>query len=539
MGLVKLPNELILMLDDWADVPTLAALARTSRRLHDLMNPVLYRRSAKEQHSSALLWAAENGLVETVKLCLSHGADINLPLSLQEDAQVGDVPASGTPLHYAVRRGHDDLVEYLLDNGADHQCWCTHLCECEIPVSADILHGVKTWTFHWSPLHLALCKDHTSTAKMLLERGVSCKRTLQVSWGHGPTAKEPYSTTFNVVHEIAIHKSAEVLDYMIATNYPLGPLSGVQTLNGNTPLHYLAIKHSQHSFTILSQLLNTVSPRLDTNNDSFLRPIECFIQAGDIEAARLLFSLGARPYQIDSCIQSAARINIRESGQLGRDRMERRNELFLWLLDHAMANCFLLRDVSENYIIAGRWHRVFFAASKQPALLQRLLDEGFKPSLLTRGHGLLTALVQFLTRVKGLDSDLARSCCGSIRLLTRAGERWDERTTTTNSISTTPLEYLVKHCGHVAREVRETLIGCLLDTRPPEETGAERAHLDSLCQYALGQGDTQTCEALIRHVAKSSNSYRRSKPGLQAETSATRTSPIRTRSRCKRTKETT
>lgn len=87
MEFLDLPNELILAFGDWADPPALSALASTSRRLHSLLNPLLYRRNAKEQHSAALIWAAANGRVDTAKLCLSHWADINTALALKEESQ--------------------------------------------------------------------------------------------------------------------------------------------------------------------------------------------------------------------------------------------------------------------------------------------------------------------------------------------------------------------------------------------------------------------------------------------------------------------
>lgn len=317
---------------------------------------------------------------------------------------------------------------------------------------------------------------------------------------------------------------------LIDTNYPLGLLSNAATFNGNTPLHYLGIEHSERSFTILSQLLRSVRPELSVHNSRFSTPIEYFIQVGDVQAAHLLLSAGARPYPMNSCIQSAAQINIQESDRRGRERIEKRNELVILLLNYALDFGFLTRDVKEGHPIAGRWYLFFFTASMRPALLQRLLDEGFKPSLLTPGHVLLTALMQFLTGLKGLDSDRARSCLESIRLLVRAGERWDQRGTT-NFIYTTPLEYIVKHCGRVASDVRETLIACLLDTRPPEETGAEQAHLDELCQYALGHSDMHTYKALVRYAVKGSNFFRGSGGGAEAATKPTRSRPVHTPSR--------
>lgn len=87
MEFLDLPNELILASGDLAEPRALSALASTCRRLHSLLNPLLYRRNAQEQHSSALIWAAENGRVDTVNLCLSHGADINTALPLKEEDQ--------------------------------------------------------------------------------------------------------------------------------------------------------------------------------------------------------------------------------------------------------------------------------------------------------------------------------------------------------------------------------------------------------------------------------------------------------------------
>lgn len=87
MEFLDLPNELILASGDLAEPPALSALASTCRRLHSLLNPLLYRRNAREQRSSALIWAAENGRVDTVNLCLSHEADINTALPLNEESQ--------------------------------------------------------------------------------------------------------------------------------------------------------------------------------------------------------------------------------------------------------------------------------------------------------------------------------------------------------------------------------------------------------------------------------------------------------------------
>lgn len=88
MEFLDLPNDLILEIGDWAVFPTLCCLASSSRLLHALLNPLLYRRDAKEQRSAALIWAADNGRVDTAKLCLSHGADINTALPHEDNSQL-------------------------------------------------------------------------------------------------------------------------------------------------------------------------------------------------------------------------------------------------------------------------------------------------------------------------------------------------------------------------------------------------------------------------------------------------------------------
>lgn len=87
MELLDLPNELILELGNLAEPPALCALAATCRRLHSLLNPLLYRRNAQERDSSALIWAAENGRVGTVNFCLSNGADVNTAKPWKEDSR--------------------------------------------------------------------------------------------------------------------------------------------------------------------------------------------------------------------------------------------------------------------------------------------------------------------------------------------------------------------------------------------------------------------------------------------------------------------
>lgn len=61
-----------------------------------------------ENNLSALMWAAFYGQVNSAKLLIKSGANVNFRGSVNE-----------SPLHLAAANGHHDLVKLLLTYGAD------------------------------------------------------------------------------------------------------------------------------------------------------------------------------------------------------------------------------------------------------------------------------------------------------------------------------------------------------------------------------------------------------------------------------------
>ncbi|KAJ4286898.1 hypothetical protein N0V88_007842 [Collariella sp. IMI 366227] len=101
--LTALPNELLVFVIENLDrVEDIAALARTNRRVFSVTNHHLYRRAAERNDARPLAWAANHGLVSTMRMALAAGVDPDHEfvecLSSAEwerarDAAIADAPA--------------------------------------------------------------------------------------------------------------------------------------------------------------------------------------------------------------------------------------------------------------------------------------------------------------------------------------------------------------------------------------------------------------------------------------------------------------
>ncbi|KAI0555781.1 ankyrin repeat-containing domain protein [Xylaria curta] len=79
-----------------------------------------------------------------------------------------------TPLHIAAAQGNDELVNLLLDNGAEINALSRLFCKC---TTFSNRRAAPLWT----PLHTSMCHRHESTAKLLLSRGASTSITTRFS----------------------------------------------------------------------------------------------------------------------------------------------------------------------------------------------------------------------------------------------------------------------------------------------------------------------------------------------------------------------
>lgn len=145
VGLESLPAELLdIILDHCETLTDQNALVSTSRTLHRRSNSQLYKINLDWQKGSALLWAAQRGSIETLEVIFALGWDLNrifeveIPpgggfiITSRADHEAWHMPSPryGSPnprrtaLVEAVRYGHEEVVSWLLDHGADANTEC-------------------------------------------------------------------------------------------------------------------------------------------------------------------------------------------------------------------------------------------------------------------------------------------------------------------------------------------------------------------------------------------------------------------------------
>ncbi|KAH6867608.1 ankyrin repeat-containing domain protein [Thelonectria olida] len=129
MLLLDLSNELLIYIAETLELERdISALARTNARLYNLLSGYLYENHVKHHGSSALIWSAFHGRIDTAQKLLDKGADANVqicpaigyttyPDLSYESAQT--IYEGRTPLLWAAEKGHEALAKLLLQNDVD------------------------------------------------------------------------------------------------------------------------------------------------------------------------------------------------------------------------------------------------------------------------------------------------------------------------------------------------------------------------------------------------------------------------------------
>jgi len=138
--------------------------------LHSFIRLLLHS-SAPRTSATSLEQAASEGRVETIKSLIAQGGDINAKNAHGQ-----------SPLHLAVKQGNSDVVQVLLENGAevdaietDSGCTSLHyaaslghadLCESLVRYGAN--PDAQTARLE-TPLHLAVSRGHPEVVALLLK----------------------------------------------------------------------------------------------------------------------------------------------------------------------------------------------------------------------------------------------------------------------------------------------------------------------------------------------------------------------------------
>ncbi|KAI1092703.1 ankyrin [Rostrohypoxylon terebratum] len=238
----SLPTEILILtalhfgdvLDRRATQYTLASLALTNRRLHDVFNPMLWKYNGihgtqEESDNSVLLapcWAAARNRVDIFEIAAKFRH--NLGSFLRND-----------PIQVAARNGHDDAVSWLIDHKVPLECI---LCE---RIDVDSPFPVRPWPENhvspvYSALHTAIKAGQESTSMLLLARGAKYR------------FRNSNNMKFSALHAAALHGLPVLVRYLIKT---LGIDVNEPDQSGLLPLHYaVSRRHNQETLQVFIDL---------------------------------------------------------------------------------------------------------------------------------------------------------------------------------------------------------------------------------------------------------------------------------------------
>jgi ankyrin repeat protein len=226
----------------------------------------------------ALLDAARSGNIEAVKQQLAAGTNVN--------AKDDDDKFGVTPLHYATNKGHKEIAELLIEEGAD--------------VNAKSDGGL-------TPLDTAIFARKTETVDLLRKHGGKTGKELkaagkptepvaeaakvelvaEATQPEPPTAKAPVISTYFTIHDAAAIGNIEAVKQHLAaeTNVNTKDNKGDQT-----PLHYASVMGHEEIVELLIDNDADVNLKCSTGDT----PLDWAMNFNHIETASILRKHGGK-----------------------------------------------------------------------------------------------------------------------------------------------------------------------------------------------------------------------------------------------------
>jgi ankyrin repeat protein len=292
MSLLDLPNELLYQISENLDTAQdIASLSRVNHHLHQLTAEHLYQFDARERNSSALVWAADHGHLETAEKALK---------AVQKDDQLPDdtsAEPTTNPIDvafvHAADNGHVGVARLFIERGA---------------------------SFRWrdneqrqSAMEAACFKGHIEVVKLLLESGANS------SGGH---YLRPYP-----IHCAAIMGHTDIVQVLIDAGASADTCTG-RPAGGSYPPLQLAVRGG-HEDTVM--LLINKGAKINLRIRGMHTALEEAVRGNHLWAVKLLLESGAKVFAPASGVVRCPALQMaRKPGREEIYKLLKDQPVYLW-----------------------------------------------------------------------------------------------------------------------------------------------------------------------------------------------------------------
>ncbi|VUC37028.1 unnamed protein product [Clonostachys rosea] len=276
-----------------------AALARTSKHFHRMLNRPLYIRNLRKDLpvDSCVLWAARKGNLGTIQRAHQYGADLNATGARDEedyDKTWQSIPGSikyfASPLHLAIKNDHPDIVQYLLLNGVDVHSEARDFCGCQEPPFKGKCH----------PLHIALAHaddegSDTDYAGQLVQYGAhkiaddipaleALFRAGRFRLVEALLKREDHFSVTAALHHAVSKRDLGLVDDVLTRD---GVDAGAKNWKRYTPLH-VAVMEATDDLSIINRLLQRPEVSAGDVTPGWETPLHIAASKGRSDIAKVL-----------------------------------------------------------------------------------------------------------------------------------------------------------------------------------------------------------------------------------------------------------